>query len=128
MVTALAALAAVVPAAAMAAPATDARTRAAKKVRLQAFASCPQLVRYGRLHARRGSGALPAPAVGAPEPLSGPLPPLPPGTPPTPVAAPERALDDSSDSSGTNVQEAGVDEPDLVKAARGRVFVWRGAG
>ena len=128
MVTALAALAAVVPAAAMAAPATDARTRAAKKVRLQAFDSCPQLVRYGRLHARRGSGALPTPAVGAPEPLSGPLPPRPPGTPPTPVAAPqERALDDSSDSSGTNVQEAGVDEPDLVKAARGRVFVVAGS-
>ena len=37
-----------------------------------------------------------------------------------------RSLPVADDDSGTNVQERGVDEPDLVKAADGRIFVVAG--
>jgi hypothetical protein len=78
--------------------------------RLRAFDSCAALVRYADAHAPRAGriGVLPMPA-GAPEATS------------APAAAP--------DVSQTNVQEAGVDEPDVVKTdgrtlfaiARGRL-------
>ena len=93
------------------------KSRIAKSVRLKSFGSCAALVRYGRRHVRLGVGA--PPPIAAPEPLLGPQPrgvPAPDG-----VAAP--GAEDVSGDSGTNVQEAGVDEPDLVKAGRGVIFV-----
>ena len=91
------------------------------KVRLKSFGSCAAMVRYGRTHVGRGPGAAP--------PLPGPPPrpfgrgvPMPPVAP-TPLSAPG-AQEDSS--SGTNVQEVGVDEPDIVKTAGSRIFAVAG--
>jgi Beta propeller domain len=126
VILALVALA-TVPAASVAAGADAAakqRTKLAKQARLKAFGSCKGLVRYGRRHAKAGPGGAPVPPAGIPEPLLG-------DQPPAPLAAPdpqtrrgvaEGALGDS----GTNVQEAGVDEPDLVTAGGGRIFVVAG--
>jgi hypothetical protein len=107
------------------------RTRAAKKLRLVSFPSCKALVRYGRRHAPRGPGAAP------PEPfvedLSLQPPPLLRAPDSGPVPSPPMALEDQAGSgggaggdSGTNVQEAGVDEPDIVKSADGRIFAVTG--
>jgi uncharacterized secreted protein with C-terminal beta-propeller domain len=96
------------------------KSRIAKSVRLKSFGSCAALVRYGRRHVRLGVGA--PPPIAAPEPLLGPQPRGVPGpTAPESDAAP--GAEDTSGDSGTNVQEPGVDEPDLVKAARGLIFV-----
>ena len=106
------------------------RQRLAKQVRLKAFGSCRGLVRYGRRHARQGPGALAPPLADLPTPLIGAPPPSPaPGVPePLPAPAPIRrdAAETESEDSGTNVQELGVDEPDLVKAGGGRIFVVAG--
>jgi uncharacterized secreted protein with C-terminal beta-propeller domain len=83
-----------------AAPAAAAKR--AKTPRLKAFRSCAGLISYARRH---------APPVLAPRQV--------PGTAPVPV--PGGGEDDSS-SSTTNVQEAGVDEPDIVKSKDGIVF------
>ena len=97
------------------------KSRIAKSVRLKAFGSCAALVRYGRRHARGGVGA-PRPPMSLPEPLLAPRPsPLPAPTAPDEQSAPGSDLPPGE--SGTNVQEAGVDEPDLVKAAHGVIFV-----
>ena len=102
---------------------------AASKPRLKAFSSCKDLVTYARdgaLRTRGGVGvvgrALPPPALSiAPPPL------LPPktGEPPTP-AMPVSAAPDAGAApepfSGTNVQEADVDEPDIVKTDGKRIF------
>jgi beta propeller domain-containing protein len=87
------------------------------KVRLKSFGSCASLIRYGRSHVARGPGAAP--------PLPGPPPrvldrgvPIGPDAP-APLSAPGAQEDQSS---GTNVQEAGVDEPDIVKSAGSRIF------
>jgi hypothetical protein len=101
------------------------KSRLAKKVRLKSFGSCGALVRYGRRHVRLGVGA--APPISVPAPLVGPQPrgvPMPP-TAPEADAAP--GAGDTSGDSGTNVQEAGVDEPDLVKAGRGVIYVIAGS-
>jgi hypothetical protein len=92
-----------------------------KRVRLKSFGSCGALVRYGRRHVRRGVGA--PPPVSFPAPLVGPQPRAMPGIP-APEAAP--GAGDGSGDSGTNLQEADVDEPDLVKASRGLIFVVAG--
>ncbi len=106
------------------------RQRLAKQVRLKAFGSCRGLVRYGRRHARQGPGALAPPLADLPTPLIGAPPPSPaPGVPePLPAPAPIRrdAAETESEDSGTNVQEVGVDEPDLAKAGGGRIFVVAG--
>ena len=91
------------------------------KVRLESFGSCASMIRYARSHIGRGPGAAP------------PLPPPPPrvferGVPlppvaPTPLSAPGAQQDTSS---GTNVQEVGVDEPDIVKSAGSRIFAVAG--
>lgn len=112
------------PAALWAAEADSARKQRprATKAQLQPFRSCTALVRYARRNVRRGPGLFPPP-VGGVTPL-----PLrridsPPGAPGgTPVAAPEA----ESDQSPTNVQEQGVDEPDVVKAGGGRIFAVAG--
>ncbi|HEV3378392.1 MAG TPA: beta-propeller domain-containing protein, partial [Thermoleophilaceae bacterium] len=113
------------PTAASAAPTLEKRLKA-RKLRLRSFRSCAALVRYGRSRVRRGPGALPPPpsppilmplrrgapdAVATPEVLAAPA--------PTGGAVEEGA-------SGTNVQEAGVDEPDIVKAAGSRIFAVAG--
>lgn len=81
--------------------------------RLTAFNSCGDLVSYAKRHALRltgpyglsgGGGMLAAPAVGAEDET------------PAPAAPAEAA------SPVTNVQEAGVDEPDIVKAGGGVIF------
>ena len=100
----LAALAALLALAVAASPA-DARPRAAK--RLKAFSSCAALVGYAARHVP------PAPVRrDIPPPM-----PLPEGTPVMPAAG--EAPDDTSQ---TNVQEAGVDEPDTVKTDGRTIF------
>jgi Beta propeller domain len=95
----------------------------AREVRLKSFGSCAALVRYGTRHADRGPGAAPPPPV---PPVLMPLRRGPvPGAEvltPAPPAAPVQ----EQDASGTNVQEAGVDEPDVVKAAGSRIFAIAG--
>jgi Beta propeller domain len=109
--------------------AANKRQRLAKLVRLKAFGSCKGIMRYGRRHARQGPGEAPSPIADLPIPLTGEPIPVPPVAPsPMPIrrdaAAPESQA--GSGDSGTNVQEAGVDEPDVVKAGGGRIFVVAG--
>jgi Beta propeller domain len=101
------------------------RERLAKQARLKAFGSCKGIVRYGRRHARQGPGAVPPPIADLPIPLTGePIPPPP--TAPAPMPVERGAAEGDSGDSGTNVQELGVDEPDIVKAGGGRIFVVAG--
>jgi Beta propeller domain len=94
----------------------------AGKVRLKPFGSCAALVRYGRAGVRRGPGALPPPPS---PPVFMPLRRVnPEALTEAPGAAPPAAEDGTS---GTNVQEAGVDEPDVVKAAGSRIFAVAGS-
>jgi uncharacterized secreted protein with C-terminal beta-propeller domain len=97
------------------APAVPAEAKRAKSPRLKAFVSCANLISYARRHA-------PPPR---PLPPRVPITDLPAGggedggtNVPVPVAAPAPA----PDSSTTNVQEAGVDEPDIVKNDGKTVF------
>ncbi len=102
------------------------RERLAKQARLKAFGSCKGIVRYGRRHARQGPGAVTPPIADLPLPLTGEPIPRPPVAPaPMPIRRDAAETESGADSgdSGTNVQEAGVDEPDLVKAGAGRIFV-----
>ena len=93
----------------------------AGKVRLKSFGSCAALVRYGRSHVNRGPGAAPPPPS---PPIFMPLRRVNPGAEvlTTPDATPPSAPVTEDGASGTNVQEAGVDEPDVVKAAGSRIF------
>ncbi len=119
-----AALAMLLTAALLASPA--AAPAAAKRVKpsaLPAFASCTSLLRYARRNARQTGGRTGVPTragVVMPQVLSGPVQTdaaLPAGAPnaaaPAPSAA--EAKNSAPDFSSTNVQEAGVDEPDIVK-------------
>jgi uncharacterized secreted protein with C-terminal beta-propeller domain len=109
-----AALAAMVAAGA---PAADGRAKRAATPRLKAFASCAGLIGYARRH------------VPPPRPVVAPR--LPPreapvfgggeGDAPVSVPAPESGVV-GDDSSSTNIQEAGVDEPDIVKSDGSNVF------
>jgi uncharacterized secreted protein with C-terminal beta-propeller domain len=108
----LIAFVAVLPAATAAAP---------KKHRLRAFASCSRFVHYARSHAlaelsTRGIPVPPPLAVRAPAtmPNDGTRAPQAVSAPSTPAAG--------QDFSGTNDQEAGVDEPDAVKTDGKRIF------
>jgi len=89
---------------------------AASAAELQRFSSCSSLVRYARANALRTHGVVGV----APQPLM-------PRPVDSPVAetAPTRS-GGSEDSSGTNVQEAGVDEPDMVKTDGRHVFALAG--
>jgi Beta propeller domain len=103
------------------------RQRLAKQVRLKAFGSCKGIVRYGRRHARQGPGSAPPPIADLPIPLTGEPIPLPPVAPePAPIRRDAAGPESQSGDSGTNVQELGVDEPDVVKAGGGRIFVVAG--
>jgi uncharacterized secreted protein with C-terminal beta-propeller domain len=105
------------PAAATTADPSAKRPRAGK-VALESFGSCGALIRYGQARVRRGPGAGPP----LPQPPAQQLErrvPFAEG-----VEAPAVQEDSARDgSSGTNVQEADVDEPDVVKAAGSRIFV-----
>jgi uncharacterized secreted protein with C-terminal beta-propeller domain len=89
---------------ALALAAAPAAAKRAKTPRLKAFRSCAGLISYARRHAPPVTPRL-VPVSGGGEDGS---------ALPAPVSAP--------DSSTTNVQEAGVDEPDIVKTADGTVF------
>src|SRR3954470_23563197 len=100
----------------------------AVKMRLHRFSSCKRLVKYARSRAPREIRYAAGPVVA-------------PGTPPAfaqtddtpsrggdnagaegaPSAAPTPA-DPGSDTSGTNVQEQGVDKPDIVKTDGRTIF------
>jgi uncharacterized secreted protein with C-terminal beta-propeller domain len=108
-------LAAVLAAALIAAPASSDAGAApqkprAAKVRLKGFDSCAGLVRYARRHSLRDARL---------ERFSG-------GEDDDGAAGGEPASD-SPDFSGTNVQEAGVDEPDILKSDGTRAFAIAGA-
>ena len=100
--------------------APDAATKSGKSARLQSFGSCATLLAYARQHTlplvgpwgfggvTGGSGAVPA--AGA-----------------TPGTARAGEADTSGvDFSTANVQEEGVDEPDIVKSNGSTLFVVRG--
>ncbi|HEX5800912.1 MAG TPA: beta-propeller domain-containing protein [Gaiellaceae bacterium] len=89
----------------------DTAGAAAKQPRLAAFGSCGQLLGYAKAQARRfvgpyGLGGLPGR-----------------GVPVTATDARAAAPVQGVDFSGTNVQEEGVDEPDLVKTDGRTLFV-----
>ena len=127
------ALVAVLALLAMLAPVTADAAQRRKAPRLQAFSSCPALVDYARVNAERFDGGTGVPARAlAPQPqvLTAP-PPRPAGTAgpqpgaapaPVPAAAPAATAGrEAVPFSGTNVQEAGVDEPDIVKSDGRRI-------
>lgn len=94
--------------------APDAAAKSGKGARLQAFGSCGNLLAYAKQHA--------LPLVG-PSGLGGVS-----GGSTTVITAPEAARAAGTagvDYSTTNVQEEGVDEPDLVKSDGSTLFVVR---
>jgi len=106
-----------------------AATKRSKPSALPAFSSCPSLLSYARHHARRTGGFTGVPTragVVAPQVLRAPsmvaedaagvAPPL-----PSMAVTAKRGTSEPSFSS-TNVQELGVDEPDIVKTDGRRVF------
>jgi uncharacterized secreted protein with C-terminal beta-propeller domain len=109
-----------------AAPAEGARKRAATP-KLKAFASCSGLISYARRHAPPPRPVLPPrrpdlPIMGGGQDGgSGPV------AAPAPAPAPDsNSGGGGSDSSTTNVQEGGVDEPDIVKSDGTNVFALTG--
>ena len=119
-----AALATLLAAALLALPATaPAATKRVKPSALPAFPSCTSLLHYARRNARQTGGRTGVPTragVVMPQVLSGPVQTdaaLPTGAPTAAAPAPSaaEAKDSAPDFSATNVQEAGVDEPDIVK-------------
>jgi len=131
--TALAAMLALIAALA---PATADGAPRRKAPRLQAFPSCPALVDYARTNAERfgGGTGLPARALPPlPQVLTAPPPRASAGpavvppqgaapTPAAPAASPAATAGrEAAPFSGTNVQEAGVDEPDIIKTDGRRI-------
>jgi hypothetical protein len=96
-----------------------------RTAKLERFSDCGELVRYARRHRDRyepggrpdGPVFTPPPPAGAPGP----------GGEGGPVAAPEPS-DGGQDFSGTNVQEAGVFEPDIVKTDGRTVYALTSTG
>src|SRR3954469_18024646 len=98
---------------------------AAPRPRLKAFTSCRQLVDYARAGALRTQGGAGVTPRAAPVPTDAIVtPPLVPQTrQDTAAAAPAPDAGGSApEFSGTNTQEIGVDEPDIVKTDGKRVF------
>jgi len=122
-------LAAVLIAGLIAAPAAQgeaggAQTQRAGKVRLKAFGTCSGLVRYARRNAVRTGRATMPPPPATPQPISrGGDDDAAEGGPPV-AGAPQRGAAD--DFSGSNVQEQGVDEPDIVKTNGTHAFAIAG--
>ena len=88
--------------------------------RLRAFASCPALVGYAQRHFAQTKGA----AGGGVVPLAEPdIPGRTPADATTAPSAPNASGKEAApDYSTTNVQEEGVDEPDLVKTDGTTIF------
>jgi hypothetical protein len=119
----------------VAADAADAASKA--KPRLKAFSSCKSLVAYARAGAERTDGgmgvvpqAVPAPPIMLTTPPIAPPSPTPMtdvgGVVPPTAAAPVNAGGEVGKAvpefSGTNTQEADVDEPDVIKTDGRRIF------
>jgi uncharacterized secreted protein with C-terminal beta-propeller domain len=109
-------------------PAADAAKK--PRARLVAFDSCRALVGYAHQYAAKAGGGVGVPvrAGTAPEVLEQPSTLKTDGAERVPAAAAPTAGDDASggaapEFSDTNVQEAGIDEPDLIKTDGKRVFV-----
>lgn len=107
--------------------------RSVKPVALPAFRSCAALLRYARRNARRTGGGTGVPTrAGILEPLMLDAPPFAGdvavdsalAVPSAPAGVPGRSSPPpiAPDFSQTNVQEAGVDEPDVVKTDGRTVF------
>jgi uncharacterized secreted protein with C-terminal beta-propeller domain len=92
-------------------PAADAKAKRAATPRLKAFSSCAGLIGYARRHVPPPRPMMRPRLPITDSPVSGR------GTPPPSSVAPE-----SGDSSTTNIQEAGVDEPDIVKSDGTNVY------
>jgi hypothetical protein len=106
-----------------AAPAADGAKRA-KTPRLKAFKSCASLISYARRNAPPPRRLAPPPPAAVPIGGGG-------EDSPGPVAAPAPAPEGDSGAGGgdfstTNIQEAGVDEPDIVKTNGREVFALTG--
>ena len=87
--------------------------------RLHAFASCPELVGYAQRHFAQTSGA---PGRGV-EPLAEPAIPARAPTDTSAPSAPSTSAKEAAPAfSTTNVQEEGVDEPDIVKTDGATIF------
>jgi uncharacterized secreted protein with C-terminal beta-propeller domain len=118
-------------AALLAVPAAGAEGRTASKARLVAFDSCTALVGYAHRYAARAGGVgVPVRALSAPPEIL--VAPTEKTTSaeamPLATAAPDAAGDSTSSATGpafstTNVQEAGIDEPDLIKTDGRHVYV-----
>jgi hypothetical protein len=85
-----------------------------RPVRLQAFGSCGDLLAYAKRHAGRLVGPWGLGEANAGGGFA--------GVPPPPPAAPAPVERPGVDHSTTNVQEAGIDEPDVVKTNGSTVF------
>jgi hypothetical protein len=103
--------------------------KVAKKLRLVRFDRCSDLIGYARRYAGRVEQYYSPGSPLAIDSITAPLPPRsggdtgvaggqPTAAPPTPTAAPTVP----EDTSTTNVQEAGVDEPDVVKTDGKTIF------
>ena len=96
----------------------------AAKARLSAFGSCKDLVSFARAGAERtqgGVGVVPRALPVGGSAIAAPPPPTPASDGASaPTAAPVSGS--VEDFSGTNVQELGVDEPDVVKTDGRRIF------
>jgi hypothetical protein len=118
-------------AAMLAVPAAGAEGKTTAKARLVAFDSCTALVGYAHRYAARVGGVgVPVRALGAvPEVLVAPTEKTTSAeAAPLATAAPNAAADSTSSGAGptfstTNVQEAGIDEPDLLKTDGRHVYV-----
>jgi uncharacterized secreted protein with C-terminal beta-propeller domain len=106
---------------------------AAKRPRLKAFSDCRALVDYARAGALRTDGGVGVDGRAAPPMVDAVVTPqlMPPVAPertgaPVPVSAPvaggQEMAGSVPDFSGTNVQEIGVDEPDILKTDGRRIF------
>ena len=85
--------------------------------RLRSFASCAQLVDYAQRHVAQTHGVPEQVMPGVVEPT---IPVGAPGMPPAPEVS--AGKDASPSYSTTNVQEEGVDEPDVVKTDGATIF------
>src|SRR3954452_25308867 len=110
--------------------------QAARRPRLGAFDSCRAIVDYAHANAARAGGGVGVPVralAGAPSPLSSPAETV--GVTQSPASAKDQTAPTAApapaaggggaDFSTTNVQEAGVDEPDVVKTDGKRIYAIR---
>ena len=99
----------------------------ASRAKPRAFSSCTAVADYARKQALRivGPSGLPF-RFGFPLPAAAPVPDTVGGPEPAPQAPTGGEVREGVDYSGTNVQEEGVDEPDIVKTDGNRLYVMTG--